>query len=324
VEGKKYSDQVVPLPMKHVVCNFCGSDQPEPVYVLRDVRLGIPGEYPLVKCLKCGLLYLNPQPESKDLDEHYPPEYHCYNQAIEDQTSGFVRWAHGTGLQRRCRVIQKRRPGGSLLDVGCATGLFLNAMRDFGQWNLTGIELSHSAAEYARQRFGLNVVEGSLEKGQFEPECFDIITLWDVLEHLDNPLEALRQVYRLLKPGGWILIKTPDPSGWDAKLFGGSWIGYEAPQHLYSFPKQLLARNLTDLGFSRIESFILGTDYSSYMMSLSTALKSSGAALLAELARTMSRSSIARVAASPIFLPLRHLGFNSSVSLIAQKTQGPQ
>jgi SAM-dependent methyltransferase len=310
--------------MKHVICNFCGSDRPNFRYALHDIRLDLPGEYNLVECQQCGLLYLDPQPTWEELEPHYNPSqnlrrYHGYVEAPQDQRSKFVRWVQEFGLHWRCQAVTRRVQTGQLLDVGCATGVFLNAMQSLTGWKVAGVEPVLQAAQYAREHFGLEVYPGTLPEAGYADQRFDVVTLWDVLEHAAQPAAYLQEVYRILKPGGWLVLKIPDPSGWEAHWFGSNWVGYEAPQHLYGFPRPVITRKLKETGFGLIQSGSTGGDYAAFMVSLSAFSSSHGWVRLSPLLRRLAASTLARVGSAPLFYGMRRVGLRSSMTYFARK-----
>jgi 2-polyprenyl-3-methyl-5-hydroxy-6-metoxy-1,4-benzoquinol methylase len=112
---------------------------------------------------------------------------------------------------------------GSLLDVGSATGDFLDKFQAMSNWNTLGVEIVPEAAEAARAK-GLTIIGDELENARLKDNNFDVITLWDVLEHMPDPAKILQICYDLLKPGGMLVLKCPDPAGKEALLFKESWI----------------------------------------------------------------------------------------------------
>ena len=234
--------------MQDVKCNNCGADEPAPLNRGPDLLLNRPGDFRLVRCQACGLIYQNPQPEVDELAQYYPDEYLPYKKRVDEL--GFVkRRDEQYSLNRRCRQLMNHwQPPGRLLDVGCSTGLFLNAMRAFG-WDVEGVELSEFAANYAREQFGLKVATGTLEEALLPGESFDVVTLYDVLEHVIDPKSTLREIHRILKPGGMILLSLPNPDSFEAKLFGSSWVGWDRPRHLHIFSASVLRRYLVEAGF---------------------------------------------------------------------------
>jgi SAM-dependent methyltransferase len=307
------------MEMQPISCNFCGSSDATNMVILKDIRLNLAGIWNLVRCNQCGLFYLNPSPTWDELISHYSPSYHCFTSAIEDNPSKFTRWAQQVGLSRRCRSVIRHKRSGHLLDVGCATGNFLNEMRRYKDWQVTGLEPVASAARFARQRFNLNVFIGTLTEAAFPETSFDIVTLWDVLEHSADPKAYLLEIFRILKPEGWIVLKLPDPTSWEARLFGSAWVGFEAPQHLYGFPAPVLERELNEIGFRRIEITWMGNDYATFMISLGIWLSERGRIQSGRITKALAGSATARLLSAPVFWLLRSLGYGSSQLFFAQK-----
>jgi|YNPNPStandDraft_1061719.scaffolds.fasta_scaffold56234_1 ubiquinone/menaquinone biosynthesis C-methylase UbiE len=236
--------------MEYVHCNLCGSSHYKDYLVRGDLNLFLEGEFRLVQCLKCGLVYLNPRPSRSELPLLYPDHYDQFNFAIH-KYSFLSRLDHEYGLRKRCKAVLRYRKFGRLLDVGCATGDFLNAMRQYQGWEVYGVEINESASEYARRQLGLMVKTGTLEDVDYPESYFDVVTLWHVLEHIYDPLSALKKIHRLLKPDGLLVFTTPNLESLDARLFGPFWIGYDLPRHLQVFSYRTM-RTLTDKSGFRI------------------------------------------------------------------------
>lgn len=236
--------------MEKTVCNLCRSDQSEMVYELSDWLLERVGsQFTLVRCKQCGLVYQNPRPLIDEMEEHYPPEYESY-QAMPGggKTSWIARLAVNYGLNKRIRAITRYKRQGSLLDVGCASGRFIGSLNGKPDWNVAGVEISPYASQLARDQ-GLNVFTGTLEQATFPDNSFDVVTMWDVLEHLHDPGATLREVYRILKADGILVLRLPNADSRDAKLFGPYWSGLDAPRHLYVFGITTLSNLLAKTGF---------------------------------------------------------------------------
>jgi 2-polyprenyl-3-methyl-5-hydroxy-6-metoxy-1,4-benzoquinol methylase len=224
-----------------------------PKYDLPDLAYGTPGPFHLVTCGACGHLYQSPRPGPQVIGQFYPPQYDPFRPAIEEQTSSrAARWLKHRQLRTRCDQVTRLATSGRLLDVGCSTGLFLNEMRRYGQWELRGVETNAEAARYAREKFGLSVYAGPLDDAPLDAGAFDVITLWDVLEHLPDPGAALGRIRDLLAPHGCVLISVPNLDSIDAGLFGPWWTGIDPPRHFSVFRRRDLARLFADRGL-RIE-----------------------------------------------------------------------
>jgi len=134
------------------------------------------------------------------------------------------------------------------LDVGCATGNFLKVAQENG-WQVLGVEPIGKAAQIARDYYQLEVITGTLDSADIPSISFDVITMWDVLEHLPSPKQALHRSLELLKPGGLLVFSIPNLISFDRSLFGQYWIGWDAPRHFNLFSEQTLRRLLDTTGF---------------------------------------------------------------------------
>jgi len=116
-------------------------------------------------------------------------------------------------------------------------------------WKVQGVEISLQAAAIAREKYGLRVFTGPLAAFSAPAAAFDIVTLWDVLEHVPSPRADLLRIHRLLSSEGCLIFSIPNLRSFDARLFGRWWIGWDAPRHLYLFPEPALKRLLAQTGF---------------------------------------------------------------------------
>ena len=139
--------------------------------------------------------------------------------------------------------------GRRLLDVGCGVGDYLDRMRRLG-WTVLGIERSSRAAQIARSHFGAPVLAADFPRVDLAKYSFDLVTAWQVLEHLDRPRLALARIAELLAPDGRLMLTVPNSTGWAAKLFGPAWIGWDAPRHVTHFTAETLRRMLEGAGFT--------------------------------------------------------------------------
>lgn len=233
-----------------VACLVCGADEAAPFMEMRDRLLGLDGHFYLVRCRRCGLIYQNPQLTRTELARYYPPEYHPFLPAIEDEPLPWRRWDRRRGVDKRCRAVIAHAGirTGRVLDVGCATGIFLDGMRRWG-WQTLGVEPNPVASAYARERLGLEVITAELETAGLSEAAFDVVTLWDVLEHVPSPRRTLTEAARVLRPGGLLVLSLPNIESVEARLFGRYWAGWDQPRHLALFPPSVLVRLLGSTGF---------------------------------------------------------------------------
>jgi SAM-dependent methyltransferase len=129
---------------------------------------------------------------------------------------------------------------GRLLDVGCGNGAFLAKMRDLG-WEVVGVKPDPEAARVAREDFGVTVFEGRLEEAGLSDGSLDTITMHHVIEHISDPVDVLRECYRILKPSGILVIVTPNLNALGRHLMGMSWRGWEVPRHFTLYLRRALS-----------------------------------------------------------------------------------
>jgi len=237
------------LATESVACDLCGADDPEPYLPLVDrMLLGRSERYRLVRCRRCGLLYLDPRPTPDALVAAYPDDY-----------APFTRH----GIAARAKSAQTRRtvdalwpylqPPARVLDLGCATGDLLDAVRAHGNLNVLGIEPSERAAAIARSVRQLDVHVGDLESAALPTASVDVALLSHVLEHLASPSATLRELRRVLRPGGTLVLWLPNAASLAATVLRERWMGYDAPRHLYAFSIETLSSTLDRAGFAVTE-----------------------------------------------------------------------
>lgn len=238
-----------------VPCNLCGSDRFEVVLpALEAVDQALSERYrsssddicrdQVVRCRDCDLVYINPRP---------PPEsiHQGYAEAVDET---YVSQAEGRlhAFRRIARQISRWKDpaGGRLLDVGAAAGFFLVAAREQG-WKVEGIELSSWLAAWAKQHFDLTIHTTPLQEGQFPPDHFDVVTMFDVLEHVEDPKTTVRIVREVLKDDGLFVLSYPDYGSIFARLLQRRW-WFLLSVHLYYFTRQTIRRLLEENGFEVI------------------------------------------------------------------------
>ena len=256
--------------METTECDLCGSEKASPKFVLSDWLLERNEVVTqLVQCDECRLIYQNPRPTLTEMADHYPPEYESYLPHPERRkASWLLRRAIQYGINKRCRLVTRHKRAGRLLDVGCAAGVFLRGMQGQGAWELYGVDISEYAARIAQAQHQLNVHIGTLEEAAFPDAFFDVVTLWDVLEHLHRPAVTLREIHRLLKPEGLVIIRVPNGESIDAKVFQRYWAGLDAPRHLYVFSPQTLRELLEKNGFDVVDVIYGASWYTTLLLSL--------------------------------------------------------
>lgn len=290
----------------------------------RDLAFGGDEEFPLIRCRRCGLIYLRARPTPVEMERYYPPEYHgIYRQAIQDEPFFLMRWMRRHKVRKRREAVEQASPHvpGRILDVGCSTGIFLDEMRRSG-WEVCGVETSAHAAQYARRRFGIEVFEGQLDDAGLPPGHFDAVTLWDVLEHTFDPPGTLREVNRLLVNGGVVGMTLPNWHSLDRQLFGDAWIGYDVPRHLYAFTQPVLRRLLKDAGFRMVRAWCGLGGYFTFTASVRLWLnKCVRVPKLRRAVAALMNFPGMRLPFEPIFYLSDRLGYGGTLVVVGCKTE---
>jgi 2-polyprenyl-3-methyl-5-hydroxy-6-metoxy-1,4-benzoquinol methylase len=252
----------------HATCDVCGCQGNLVYKELDDVLFGAPGAWSMRRCTNgsCGLFWLDPQPIEKDIGKAYV-EYHTHRASTAEPSlpkrmyrlvrasylrsrlgydrataSAAWRWlaplgaahpAGGDAFAAMAMFLPAQPSNAALLDVGCGGGDFLALMGDLG-WKVSGLETDPAAVARARAR-GLDVREGRLEDATLDTDSFDAVTLAHVIEHVHDPRRVLEECQRILKPGGTLVILTPNNRSWGSRYFGRDWRGLEPPRHIHVF-----------------------------------------------------------------------------------------
>jgi SAM-dependent methyltransferase len=208
--------------------------------------------YTIVRCVGCGLRFISPQPSDAALNALYAEDYYVSEDSRGRGYDGYVTEAENWRRTFRDRLRDLPGKRGTLLDVGAATGFFVEQAKAAG-WDASGVEPSTWAAEYARNELGADVQTGTLESLNVGDGSFDVVTLWEVIEHLPDPEATLAEIRRILRPGGVLVLSTPDAGSLAARLSGRRWLGWrKVPEHLFFFDRVNLDRLLQKAGFRPI------------------------------------------------------------------------
>ncbi|MGA8273699.1 MAG: class I SAM-dependent methyltransferase [Candidatus Sulfotelmatobacter sp.] len=225
-------------------CPICGSGQLTDLLTAPD-RFHLRKEmYLLVRCQSCSGVWQDHPPSPAEMGQHYTEDYH----------NAIVAAGEGAASDRwkdQVKTILRYKSGGALLDMGCSSGGFLSTMKG-PAWDLYGVEMEESTAERARTSTGAKVFVGDAVAAPFLPASFDVITCFDVLEHVYSPRQFLAKSLEWLKPGGIFYAMMPNIASWEARLFGDYWFGLELPRHITHFSPRSLRCLMTELGFEEV------------------------------------------------------------------------
>lgn len=235
--------------MEYVACNLCGADRAEPY-----ARVG---NSSVVRCLDCGLFYTNPRPAAEDVAKIYSEDYFV---SRNPSVLGYDDYAtHADGLKKvfadHMKKIEKFvQPPAALIDVGCAYGYFLEIAVSHG-WHAEGSEVSPFASLRAREAAGVPVHTGALSGLELTPCSYEVVTMWDMLEHSFDPVGELTQANRILKPDGYLFLTVPNAGSFMARIMRRHWYGFKKiAEHNYFFSVNTLGRMLAKTGFEMLES----------------------------------------------------------------------
>lgn len=235
--------------MEFINCNLCEQNNAELLFSKNMFKI--------VRCNNCGLVYVNPTLEEAGIKIVYEQEY--FKGAEEEVlVEANLQRARFRGQLKR---IEMYKSCGKLLDIGCSVGYFLEVAKNSG-WDVWGIEPSSFAGEEARRRISVeNIFVGKIEEFQNPEDFFDVVTMWQVLEHSRDPFLVLKMTHQMLKKDGILIIEVPNFDCSISKKFKERWDQIHPPLHLYYFAPLTLSNLLVKAGFSvlKIEQVPSGT-----------------------------------------------------------------
>lgn len=210
--------------------------------------------YVMVRCLRCGFVYQNPRPSQQELLK----VYQTYLPKGEEKIEAWGRMV-GPVFRAGADLIERTMPRGRLLDVGTGYGFFLALMQSRG-WETMGLEVSPSGVQYGRKRWGLSILSQPWQEAAFQEGEFDVVTAFYVVEHLPDPMAFLREVHRILRPGGMILVRYPHttPIKDILSLMRIKNSLYHLPFHLSDFSPRTIREALEKGGFTKTKTVIGG------------------------------------------------------------------
>ncbi|HPG31010.1 MAG TPA: class I SAM-dependent methyltransferase [bacterium] len=199
----------------------------------------------LVKCRECGFVYINPQLSPELIVGSYS---NAVDQTFVAQNENRIK-TFKNSLKKVIRALNiEKTEKYKVLDIGCAGGAFPKAANDLG-FQITGVEPSKWLSQYGRTQYNLDIRTGTLEDQNFQDNQFDIITLWDVLEHINSPELTLSKINKLLKKDGMLILTYPDIGSLTSKILGKNW-PFLLSVHLYYFNRNTINLFLKNNGYS--------------------------------------------------------------------------
>jgi len=275
-------------------CHLCDSTVPErEVFARKDA-------WSYLRCSNCGLVLLHPVPDEESLKSYY-------NDSYKVDLDKYLRNIH-RGSSPVLHDLKRYFPNrGRLLEIGCSYGGFLAEARRDG-WDVTGMELSETAAQYGRERLHLRVFSG-LDEIQQLGERYEVIAMFHVIEHLRASLQLLESCRKLIRPGGLLLLKTPNIESLIARITGSSWQWIYPPAHLYLYSPKSLASLLRKAGYHLLTLRSAQGDANNNLFALLSGvakrvLRHSGTESLMQLRKSLSARMVAG-ACGFVYFPFR-------------------
>lgn len=237
----------------------------------RDIMFHLYERYDYYRCTACAAVFMHPMPTLEEIAGFYPPTYSVFDesarvrrisglkQAILKRKHGYAHLSPGgvfeflTPLASRLYklYIPHFVPGGKMLDVGCGNGRYLSTMRTLG-WDVQGVEFSDEGVRVCRAA-ELPVHHGDLASAAFPDNTFDLVTVRHVIEHIAEPQPFMAELARVLKPGGRLVIETPNGLALGRALMGASWFANDVPRHLVLFNPDSLGRLAAQHGLHQVD-----------------------------------------------------------------------
>lgn len=282
---------------KDIVCNLCNSSEYALIFKVKDLNYRTTDEeFNVVKCKKCNLVYLNPQPLV--IKRYYPKTYMPYKEVLSADIDfkpylcEALKIFYGYPSTAKTFINKLKNLRGlielnlkdkfffytvpyardkKILDVGCGNGSYLSSLKKLGweaETQLYGIDFPNETLMHLKKYEHINIIEGDFLDITLPENFFDIITLRHVLEHLPDPTSALKKAFTLLKPNGIILINVPNFKSFEALvIFREKWRHIDAPRHLYHFSPKTLKKLLSNTGFV-VEKILLKKAVAPFIKSL--------------------------------------------------------
>ena len=221
-----------------VKCPFCESENTRSYLKLKDYFLS-QEDFEIVECYNCKLLFTTPRPDQSIIGKYYKSEdYLSHN----EHKKGLVPWIYNkvkkVNICNKYNIACGDRTKPNILDFGCGVGDFLHYAQQHG-CDVMGCDLSEDARKLASEKLGKTIVTPE-EIFALPHSIFDVITMWHVLEHIDNLKYQAEQLHRLLKDNGRLVIAVPNYKSYDAQYYKDKWAAYDVPRHLNHFHKESL------------------------------------------------------------------------------------
>ena len=251
-------------------CYLCQAEGKLLYSNLSDRIFNAPGNWNLKQCSNpiCSLVWLDPMPLASEIGKAY--ETYCTHDSPEATAKKnglrpLIRSAYRAvwlasfsvlGVKQEKVSLDRlylTQESGRLLEVGCGAGKYLNRMKQIG-WEVEGVDFDPKVAETVANRYGIKIHTGTLESVSYPDKSFDAVTMNHVIEHVPDPVALLKECHRILKPGGYLVVVTPNIASWGHQQFGSSWLHLDPPRHLFLFSQDTLKHCAGKVGFEKMRT----------------------------------------------------------------------
>ena len=243
---------------EYINCNLCGNSSHKVIFKARydlekdkdyAVKFRSSGDELLidqvVRCNNCGFIYVNPRLKSEIiLDSYAAGEDKVFVSQVNSRENTFRKYLK--------KIEKFRLPPGRILDIGTAGGSFLHTAKQRG-WEVYGCEPNRWLCDWGNKHYGIKIMPGTVFEQNYDSAFFDVITLWDVLEHTPDPKKVLMECRRIIKKDGLLIVNYPDIGSWIARVMGRKWV-FLLSGHLFYFTYQTMKIILRDTGFSVLKA----------------------------------------------------------------------
>ena len=215
----------------------------------------------IVRCPACGFSFTQDAPSEEEIGRYYDTiDYISHSDISKGFMNSLYHRVRRYMLGRKARIVERESglSTGRLLDIGTGTGYFSAMMQQLG-WQVSAIEKSASARQFAKQRFNLDVLP-EVELNRFPAQLFDVITLWHVMEHLEHLHDTWDRLSQLLSSKGVLVVAVPNSNSYDAQKYGKDWAAYDAPRHLWHFTPETIQKLANQHGFELSNSYPMPFD----------------------------------------------------------------
>ncbi|MEW6077773.1 MAG: class I SAM-dependent methyltransferase [Thermodesulfobacteriota bacterium] len=286
-------------------CLICGSEENHERFRIRYPEHNYPGDFCIRECKGCGLLFNSPRIPEEQLKQLYDNNYYFFKRPAIDEFNRSVHIYNRTIRRIENKISEKR-----VLEIGSAKGYLLSIMQKMG-WEVKGIEISAEAARYAVEKLHVDTFHGTIDQyiqspGAFEP--YPLVLAIDIIEHVPDPVLFIRHLQKIVKPGGMLIIDTPNGGSKKIGIEGSAWKGFN-PYHISLFSVSNLSQLLTQSGFHLKDIFFYGGKIDDqqkigYRKRIKIMLQSSFAWPIFEHTYNLIKSAASRIIPIPYYLHL--------------------